>query len=63
VNPILARTAANIRAIRVARRRGRRYGETHDFTLLAFCRSFEWQSALDRRARLVTGRIAKGGIN
>jgi len=63
MNPILARTAAGLRAIRVARDRGKRHGESCDCAMLAYCRAADWQIATARRGLLRVMRIAKGGIN
>jgi len=61
--PVAALTIAGLRAIRVARERGRRQGESSDLAILAFCRASDFAVALERRVRLSVGRIARGGLN
>ena len=63
MSTVIARTRAGLRAIRVARERGRRHGESSDVAILAFCRAADFASALERRVRLTANRIARGGIN
>lgn len=63
MSPVLALTVAGLRAIRVARERGRRHGDSCDCAILAFCRAADFQAASERRMRLRTLRLAKGGLN
>ena len=67
MNPVFALTRAGMRAgmraIRVARHRALRNGESDDRAILAFCRAADCHAALDRRVRLSVGRIARGGLN
>lgn len=63
MNPVLALTTAGLRAIRVARERGRRHGDSCDCAVLAFCRAADCQTASERRMRLRTLQLARGGLN
>jgi len=63
MNPVASLVVAGLRAIRVARERGRRNGDSWDLAILAACRAADFQIALERRVRLTAGRIARGGVN
>lgn len=63
MNPVIVLTIAGLRAVRVARARGRRHGDSCDCAMLAFCRAADFQTASERRMRLTAQRLARGGLN